>query len=360
MKIQGPRPNDKEQKLWAPFMYFVHSVAGSMIAMMHKLGMFRLRINYGVADVSNYLKEFLQSTLACFIDGDDENHVNRYYQACQCRIIAETVLRSTFSSMMIHDDLDSAIVYAMQSVTYNALHLSLLPVMHERFIQRIVKLEPLLGICTLGLMLRVPVVSVRSILEVMNGRRVTDEDDRRAMRQYILLCLEGQGGLQMLPYVGKDAYCNPSNLLPGYITCGDLTEVCSGVAGDNGGGGGGGGGGFRNYQQQQHEAESAHGSGNMFSTVSPNGVPMKPIMNVCSRIYSTQQKVLTNCAFIKDLLGFKRCILSLMRVYDLREFFGGMSCYHDGASMARALDIPNPGRFMDRYAMNSSCHSRSS
>lgn len=184
---------------------------------------------------------------------------------------------------------------------------------------------------------------MRSILELMNGKRVTDEDDAKAMRQYLLHCMEGHGGLQMLPYVGKDAYCNPTGQFPGYITCNDLKEVCSGVAAEGAGGGGG------RFQQQQHEPEAAQGSGNIFSTVSPNGVPMKPINGVLSRIYAMQQKPLTNCAFMKDLLAFRRCILSLMSIYDLREFFGGMSCYHDGEAMARALDIPNPQRFMNRY-----------
>ena len=69
----------------------------------------------------------------------------------------------------------------------------------------------------------------------------------------------------------------------------------------------------------------------------PNGVSTDPIMNVAKRIYTTGQKALTNCAFIKDLFGFQRCIKSLMREYDLRKFFGGMRCYHDCEAMARRV-----------------------
>lgn len=116
-------------------MYFVHSVAGSMISMMHKLGMFRLRINYGVKAISDYLFHYEMSTLGCLIDSQDENNASRYYESFQCRMVAETVLRAVFSSMMIHDDLDAAMMHAMQSLTYNAIDLSLIPVLHERFIQ---------------------------------------------------------------------------------------------------------------------------------------------------------------------------------------------------------------------------------
>ena len=73
----------------------------------------------------------------------------------------------------------------------------------------------------------------------------------------------------------------------------------------------------------------------------------------CRRIYSTNQKVLNNCAFIRDFLGFQRCVLSLMKVYDLREFFGGMSCYHNGEAMARCLGVQNPERFTNGFMEDS-------
>jgi hypothetical protein len=64
----------------------------------------------------------------------------------------------------------------------------LLPPTLERFIQRLVQFEPILGMSTLGIILKVPVVSMRSILELMDGRRVSDEDDAEAMRTFIIRC----------------------------------------------------------------------------------------------------------------------------------------------------------------------------
>lgn len=77
MSWQGPRPSDKDQKQWAPLLYFVHSVAGTVIAMMNKMGTFKLRINYGVKSVSDYLFNYVTSTLGCFIDTGDENNASR-------------------------------------------------------------------------------------------------------------------------------------------------------------------------------------------------------------------------------------------------------------------------------------------
>ena len=228
---QGPRPTDEDQALWAPMTYFVHSVAGTMIAMMHKLGMFRLRINYGVKAMSDYLFNFECDALACLVDKEDVANQSRYFESYQCRMVAETVLRSTFDSMLHladededqddsdEDGLERAMAYTIHSITNNAMDLTLLPVLHERFIQRIVSYEPLLGMATLGLILQMPVVSMTSVLQLLDGQTVTDKDDETAMRNYLVQCLEGQDGLQMCPYMGVDEFSNPSGKLPGTLLC---------------------------------------------------------------------------------------------------------------------------------------------
>ena len=168
-----------------------------MIAMMHKLGMYRLRINYGVKAVSDYLFNFECDTLACLVDKDDVPNQSRYFESYQCRMVGETVLRSTFDSMLHHEDLDAAMANTIHAITNNAMDLTLLPVLHERFIQRIVSYEPLLGMATLGLILQMPVVSVTSVLQLLDGQTVTDKNDETALRNYLIRCLEEQDGLQM-------------------------------------------------------------------------------------------------------------------------------------------------------------------
>lgn len=84
-RAQGPRPSDKDQKLWAPLLYFTHSIAGTLVAMMHKLGTYRLRINYGVLQVSQFLYDNVTSTLNCLIDKEDESAASRYFSSYKCR-----------------------------------------------------------------------------------------------------------------------------------------------------------------------------------------------------------------------------------------------------------------------------------
>jgi hypothetical protein len=163
---QGVRPSHLDQQQWAPLLYVVHSVAGTVIAMMNKLGLFKLEINYGVQSASVYLYNHELSTLKCFIDTNDEQNASRYYESYQCRMVAETVLRVTFMSMSVSKDVEEAVGHAISCLTRNAMHASLLPVLHERFIQRILQYEPLLGMATLGIELEAPVVSMQSMMQV--------------------------------------------------------------------------------------------------------------------------------------------------------------------------------------------------
>lgn len=68
-------------------------------------------------------------------------------------------------------------------------------------------------------------------------------------------------------------------------------------------------------------------------------------------MYKGEETVLKNCAFLADLFGFQKCIMSLMREYDLRGFFGGMSAYHNIDLMASILgvhsDVPFTSSFVD-------------
>lgn len=338
-KAKGPKPTDEDQREWAPLHYFVNAVSGSVVAMMNKMGFYKLRINYGVKDVSLYMYNHIIATLRCFFDSADEVNASRYYESYQCRMVAETVQRATFVSMVTCDNVDAACVHAIGSLTYNAVHMSLLPVLHERLIQRLVQYEPLLGMATLGLCMRVPVVSIQSAMQLLDGRPVADKKDRLAMRDFVERCIRDN---QCVQYLGMDAYGNPDGRLTGYATCKDLRESWTMLQqpSSNSSNGGGGGG-----HQQQQQSSSAGGG----PSVSPHGVFMDPIYSIIRKTYKYNEKVLTSSAFVKDAFGFQRCVTSLCKPYDMRAFFGGMSAYHDMERMAKVLGVRTPFSFASDF-----------
>jgi hypothetical protein len=171
--------------------------------------------------------------------------------------------------------------------------MSMLPSLLETYIQRLIQFEPMLGMATVGIMLKVPVVSMRSMLELMGGQEVSNKEDEEAMRSYLIRCMQGSDGLRLLPFVGMDEYgTGGSNhgKFPGYITCTLLKEAFSSVSmqGTNG--------------SMQGQARSSGSSGgaqggaaqqqsSLFGGTAPNGVPMEPLVNISRRIWMTNQKV---------------------------------------------------------------------
>lgn len=159
------------------------------------------------------------------------------------------------------------------------------------------------------------------------------------MRAFVQEAIDSNNVLQ---YLGVDGYSNPDGKLPGYITCKVLKDSFAQVqssstpSGGGGSGGGGGGGG---------SSSSAQSTAN----ISNHGVPMEPIFTMIRRLYKNNEKSMTNCAFIADLFGFQRCILSLTKVFDMRQFFGGMSAYHDSQRMADILGVDTRFQFASNF-----------
>jgi hypothetical protein len=76
--------------------------------------------------------------------------------------------------MLSSDKVYDAVLRSMQGLCYNAVDISLLPSLHDRFLQRVVQFEPLLAMATIGLNLDVPVVSILSIRQFLDGTYVDD------------------------------------------------------------------------------------------------------------------------------------------------------------------------------------------
>jgi hypothetical protein len=86
------------------------------------------------------------------------------------------------------------------------------------------------------------------------------------------------------------------------------------------------------------------------ANISTHGVPMELISILIRRLYENNEKARINCAFVVDLFGFQRCILSLIKRFDLRSFFRGISAYHDSERMARVLGVRTELQFVSYFA----------
>lgn len=168
-------------------------------------------------------------------------HLNRYYESIVCRMVGETVLRTTFMSMGMCDELDSAMLHAINSVTFNCFHPTLIPVLMERYvdgamhsrmhahapsadtyplvdryIERLIQYEPLIGMASLIIAMDVPVVSMHSVMELLNRQHVTSDDDRESMRKFVQDSIDSKN---VVRYLGMDGYSNFEGRMPGVCVC---------------------------------------------------------------------------------------------------------------------------------------------
>jgi hypothetical protein len=182
----------------------------------------------------------------------------------------------------------------------------------------------------------------------MNGQTVTNEEDRDAMRKFIE---DSFASNNMVQYIGMDGYNDTSGRLPGYVTCRALRDAFAQAPGSGGSGPDGGsrgtGGGLGGVPSS---AGGGSGTGSGSASISMHGVPMEPINILIRRLYKNNEKALVNCAFVVDLFGFQRCVLALMKKYDLRGFFGGMTAYHDSQRMANVLGVRTEFQFMKDFS----------
>lgn len=114
--------------------------------------------------------------------------MSRYYESYLCRCIADTTLKKTFMGMVRNDTASKAVFDATRSLSYEAIHLSMLPVLHERLVSRLIQFEPLLGLATIGLCLNVPVVPIESLLQFFDGQRVESIEDFELIKKFYHEC----------------------------------------------------------------------------------------------------------------------------------------------------------------------------
>lgn len=69
-KMKGNTPDDFQQALWAPFMYFVPGIAGTCIGISNKLGSWTLPVNYACKGVCDMVYTVVTQHLSCLIDDE--------------------------------------------------------------------------------------------------------------------------------------------------------------------------------------------------------------------------------------------------------------------------------------------------
>lgn len=243
----------------------------------------------------------------------------RYYESYLCRVIADTVTKTTMMSMLQCDNTPSAIFHSIQRLSYNALHLSMLPVVHERLLSRLIQYEPLLAMVTVGLTLDIPVVSLDTLLLFFDGRPIVNREEFVVLRDFCSKCWRDNMFVNRGCVDGGDYGVPKSSPVPYITSAGDWDTAPGSIR-------------EKITNQGDHKKQGDE------------------YMNILSnKLYGRNAGVLDGCGFCKKPFSFQKCIKSLNGPFDLRGFLGGMSNFHNSRLLLQSLDLPSAHLFPDNF-----------
>lgn len=158
----------------------------------------------------------------------EESNASRYYESYVCRTIADCVFKTTTMNMLIANDSNDAVYESVRMLSCGSLHLSLLPVVYERLISRLLQYESLLAITTIGIELDVPVISTESMFQFFNGVRITNRDEYNVLRTFCSKCYASNMFLNAGGVLGGDYGLSQQDPCP-YITSPGAWDTAAGT-----------------------------------------------------------------------------------------------------------------------------------
>lgn len=241
-------------------------------------------------------------------------------------MIAHTVHKTTFMCMMdvrhkysVH----AAEQHAIQLLSYNALHISLVPALHDHLLQRLLQYEPVLGIAVACISLDVPVIPLRSLLQFFDGAVVQSGDDLAAIREFVHDCIRKAMFVNTHKPTGQQG--PPMHAPTCYISS----------PGD--------------WANAEPEFRGKVYTGNVQEKPSDELI----MEHICKKLFRIHGKVLVGNAFCKNTWSLQRCFTAAGKTYDLRNFFGGMSQFHNTRSLFQVLGVSLANRFPDNFESGS-------
>lgn len=308
-KMKGNTPDDFQQALWAPFMYFVPGIAGTCIAISNKLGSWTLPINYACKGVCDMIFTVITQHLSCLIDDEDQRNSPRYFEGLKCRMVARTILIKTHQCLSHGQGLEDAQVKAVQSLNVDGMHLCLTVPLCHQLVQRLVKIGPLLCLSTIMPYLRLPVVSLRSVLQLLDGQRISDPKDYTMVRDFVSRALDSGS---FLPFrETPDGRSVPERNITPYL-----------------------GSFLQNRDSSSSDDSQTSELRRTFPTPNDRPASLEALRQIGVAVFRRNSDVLKQCCFVQDESSFVTLLGGVRdAVYDLRGLFGGMSCYENSRQL---------------------------
>jgi hypothetical protein len=101
-----------------------------------------------------------------------------------------------------------------------------------------------------------------------------------------------------------------------------------------------------NGQQQAVVNENGNNNNNNKKGLGTFSEYLQPI---AKKLYAANEKVLNSSALVREFISFQKCIESLQRPYDMREFVGGMSKFNNMKFQMQSVQVARYFPFLIFY-----------
>ena len=218
-----------------------------------------------------------------------------------------------------------AALACIQRLCFNALDTSMLPSLFDRFLQRMLNFRPILAISTVGLALNVPVLSLQSLIMFFRGQvNQMDPTDKAILTNFCRTCFE-KSMFMNLDTLHGDALHHHGDYPTPYLTSEGPWD--GELAGESV---------LREKIASQNDQRN-------FS------ITDKALDVISRKVYGRNESVLHASALLKQYHTFKDCMDSLLRSYDIRDFFGGLERFGDTQFLMNSLGLPFANKFQDGF-----------
>jgi hypothetical protein len=291
--VKGPPMTAIQKKLWAPYSYFVMSIAGNSVALSNKLGVWEIPVNYASQSIIDMCYSRVCKSFKTFLDSTDQGNTPRYLDVAICHSISHMVLKKVYHMLRVCETLESARLSSIQSLICNGLHFSqIAPMLHD-FVARITPYPVLIILTSIINTVPVPILSLVSVLELLHGNKISNQHEAELLGTFLRNAIAENMFLPKHPTM--DGRASPSSNITPYISAPfnneDRIEDCP----------------LRCLASQA-------------DNTSADSVAHK---NIAGKILQKYKAVLSKCASINDL-GMMIKLLSSVKghEYDLSDIFG--------------------------------------
>lgn len=176
--------DSKHVSKWAPFLYFLPTLAMTSVGLSSKMGVWDLPLDHAVAEVVHYVKSKIEVELKSVMDKHGIDNFSRVVPKHISRMVAATVLYKSFMYMSNSDTVEEATHRSIKSLSLSGLDMSLIPVMTENIVAEVVRYDLLLMTTLIASELGAPRLQLKTVLELLSGGNVSDQGEEEALQNF--------------------------------------------------------------------------------------------------------------------------------------------------------------------------------